>query len=242
MNRDEYARMYAVEDAHWWYRGLRALVWQAWNGASDKPQGLLLDIGCGTGGTLAGAPMRGVGIDISNEALRFSQERGQRLLARANAATLPLADSSFAGAVMLDVLYHRAVGDPVAVLREARRVLKPGGVLIVNVPAYNWLQSSHDVAIHTARRFTRSELRACAKAADLTTERISYWNTILFPAAAAVRLSRKSAHRTVSDLADYRPNLATRISDYVLALEREILKRLDLPFGLSILAVLRRAH
>jgi len=103
VNRDEYGRMRAVEDVHWWYRGLRALVWQTWHALPDKPDGLLLDIGCGTGGTLAGAPMGGVGVDMSPDALRFCRERGQVKLARANATSLPFRDASFAGALMLDV-------------------------------------------------------------------------------------------------------------------------------------------
>jgi len=240
MNRDEYARMRAVEDAHWWYRGLRALVWQLWSAAPDKPDGPLLDVGCGTGGTLAGAPREGFGIDFSPEALRLCRERGQTRLARADASALPYRDASFAGVLLLDVLYHRAVSDPVAVLRAARRVLKPGGAAIVNVPAYGWLRSSHDLAVHTARRFTRNELRAMIENAGLRDERITYWNTLLFPIAAAVRLARRSSAREDSDLAEYRRGVFSPLLDGVLSTERFILQAVPLPVGLSVIAVVRR--
>lgn len=239
MNRDEYGRMHAVEDVHWWYRGLRALVWRLWEATPDKPEGPLLDIGCGTGGTLASAPANGVGIDMSSEALRFCRGRGQFALASADASALPFRDASFAGALLLDVLYHRAVTDPAAVLREARRVLQPGGVLIVNVPAYDWLRSSHDTAIHTARRFTRFKLRTLLAYAGFRVERATYWNTLLFPAAATVRLLRKPASRHTSDLVDYRPGLAASVFSGVLALERTVLRGTTLPFGLSVIAVAR---
>jgi SAM-dependent methyltransferase len=239
VNRDEYGRMRAVEDVHWWYRGLRALVWHMWAAQPDKPAGLLLDIGCGTGGTLANAPMRGVGCDFSSDALRFCRERGQTALTRSDASSLPFRDASFTGALLLDVLYHRAVGDPAKVLREARRVLEPGGLLIVNVPAYEWLRSSHDAAIHTERRFTRAELHALLVSSGFRVEHATYWNTILFPAAAAVRLLRKAATRDTSDLADYESGPVTRLLAGALALERGVLRVMDLPFGLSVIAVAR---
>jgi len=240
VNIGEYERMFSVENRHWWYRGLRSLVWQTWESLPGRPEGPLLDIGCGTGGTLEGATRPAVGIDMSGEALRFCRSRGQRALARADAAALPFAESSFAGAVMLDVLYHQAVTNPGRVLREARRVLKPGGRLIVNVPAYEWLRSSHDHAIHTARRFTRPQLHALFDSNGLAVERISYWNTFLFPAAAAVRLLRKSAAREESDLANYHHGLGAQVAGGVLDFERALMRRMALPFGLSVFAVGRR--
>lgn len=240
MNRDEYGRMYSVEDMHWWYRGLRALVWQLWEAAQDKPEGPLLDIGCGTGGTLVGAPRPGIGVDMSPEALHFCRERDHTALARSDASALPFKEAHFSGALLLDVLYHRAVGDPTAVLLEARRVLKPGGVLIVNVPAYEWLRSSHDTAIHTARRFTRPELKALLVSAGFRVERTSYWNTLLFPAAATVRFLRKTTGRHTSDLANYRPGFAASLLGHTLAIERAALRGMDLPLGLSVIAAARR--
>ena len=201
----------------------------------------ILDIGCGTGGTLAGAPCAGAGIDRSLDALRLCLERGQRFVAQADAAHLPFADVSFSGALLLDVLYHRAVPDPVAVLREAHRVIAPGGHVIVNVPAYNWLRSSHDEAIHTERRFTRPQLRALMTAAGFQVIRATYWNTLLFPAAATIRLLRRNARRESSDLADSRPGWTSTVASAVFSCERTLLRVCDLPFGLSILAVGNKA-
>ena len=200
----------------------------------------ILDIGCGTGGTLAAAPCVGVGIDRSLDALRFCRERGQHFVAQAEAALLPFADASFSGALLLDVLYHRAVSDPGAVLREAHRVIAPGSYLIVNVPAYEWLRSSHDEAIHTERRFTRTQLRALLSSVGFHVSRATYWNTLLFPAIAAVRVMRRGTHREASDIADYRLGLASTLAGVLLRLESEILGAIDLPFGLSILAVARK--
>jgi SAM-dependent methyltransferase len=240
LNPGEYALMRAVEDRHWWYRGLRALVWDTW---AKLPRGAslpLLDIGCGTGGTLAGAPCAAAGVDRSIEALGFCRARGQRALALAEAASLPFRDGTFSGALLLDVIYHRAVADPAAVLREARRVIAPGGHVIVNVPAYEWLRSTHDAAIHTQRRFTRTELKAMLEGAGFTLVRITYWNTLLFPAAALVRLARRRSARVGSDLADYRKGAGSAIAGAVLGLERSCLRAMDFRFGLSIFAVGRK--
>lgn len=241
MNLLEYERMYAVEERHWWYRGLRTLVWDAYAALSPQPEGPLLDIGCGTGGTLAGAPGHAVGIDLSAEALRFCRQRGQRRLARANASALPFRADAFQCALMLDVLYHRAVTDPESVLREARRVIAPGGHLILNAPAYEGLRSTHDAAIHTARRFRRQEIHALLAAAGFEPVRITYWNTLLFPAAATVRIARRNTPRDSSDLADYDEGAGTRLADAALGLERALLRMVDLPFGLSVFAVARKS-
>ena len=240
MNPAEYARMRAVEDEHWWYRGLRRLVWDTWSSLPHGEALPVLDIGCGTGGTLAGAPCRAVGVDRSMEALRLCSVRNQRWNAQSDAAALPFADGRFSGALLLDVLYHRAVGDPVAVLREARRVIIPGGHILVNVPAYEWLRSSHDDAIHTGRRFSRPQLKRFFDAADFEAVRISYWNSILFPAAATVRLARRNSRRESSDLEGYRHGPGEVAAGTALAVERGLMRVVNLPFGLSLFAVVRR--
>ena len=231
--------MREVEDRHWWYRSLRENVWDAWAGLphQDLP---LLDIGCGTGGMLSGAPCRAIGIDLSGEALRFCRGRGRRLLTRGDAASLPFRDESFSGALMLDVLYHRAVSDPPGVLREARRVIAPGGYVIVNVPAYEWLRSSHDDAIHTARRFTRPELASMLTSAGFGIVRLTYWNTLMFPVAAAVRLARRHGRRGLSDLADSNDGPAAQVAGFALAVERALMRYVNLPFGLSVFAVAQK--
>jgi SAM-dependent methyltransferase len=240
VNVDEYARMRDVEDRHWWYDGLHQLVWSTWSSLPHDETLPVLDIGCGTGGTIARAPGPAVGTDRSPEALRLCRERGQRKLALADAGRLPFQEESFAGAISLDVMCHRAVGDPADVLREARRVIASGGYVILNLPAYNWLQSSHDVAVHTVRRFTRSGVMRLFDAADLEPVRATYWNTLLFPAAAAVRLARRGSGRDASDLDGYEESIGTKVATGVLGLERAMLRRVSLPFGLSVFGVGRK--
>ena len=141
---------------------------------------------------------------------------------------------------MMDLLYHRDVSDTALALAEAARVLRPDGLLLVNVPAYQWLYSSHDRAIHTGRRFTRPELVALIESAGLEPLRVTYWNAILFPAIALLRLLRRNSSRQASDLEGYGGNAIARILGGILALERTAMRLGNLPFGLSIFAVARR--
>ena len=241
MTPDEYGRMFQAEQRHWWYRGLRRLWIQQRNGSGFAEVSSVLDIGCGTGANLAelSPNLRRVGVDLVSEALQFTRCRGITSVAQADAVSLPFADESFDAALMLDVLYHAGVREKATALREARRVLRPGGTIYVNVPAYAWLMSAHDRAVHTGTRFTSGQLRKLLVEAELEPLRVSYWNTLLFPPIALVRLAAKKRPAR-SDLESPPSALGNLTCGGVLAVERAVLRVMDLPFGLSVFGVARR--
>ena len=242
MEPAEYAAMAAVEDRMWWYRALHRNVLATLAWALPRADATILDAGCGTGGLLrqlarARPAARLVGLDLSARALALAGPRIPACLLAGSANRLPFAAASFDGLLSLDVLYHRAV-DPVAALAESRRCLRPGGVAVINLPAYRWLRSAHDARVHGVRRFTEAEARGLLRAAGLRVEWASYWNTIPFPAMAVRRLMSRAAGK--SDARLY-PRLVEWLLDGAMRLEHAALRRRwRLPFGGSILLVARR--
>ncbi|HRK35986.1 MAG TPA: class I SAM-dependent methyltransferase, partial [Candidatus Hydrogenedentes bacterium] len=184
MERDEYAIMYRVEDRHWWYAGLRAMLLRNF---SEFPAGgerrKLLDVGCGTGANLTA--FRNLaschGIDFSNDAVKFCRKRGELRTATASALELPFSDGAFDVVISCDVLCHRSIADKMVPMAEMVRVLKPGGLLVLNLPAYQWLHSSHDVHVQTDHRFGRAEVLRMMREAGLRSNRAEFWNSVLFP-------------------------------------------------------------
>lgn len=241
MNREEYAIMAQVEDTHWWYAGLREMIRQYWD-RYGQGGGRILDVGCGTGANAAMVSDYGdvIGLDISDDAIAFSRERGVANLERGGLPHLPHADDTFHAMLLMDVLYHRAVPDKTAALLEVSRALKPGGIALINVPAYEWLRSSHDRAIHTDHRFTRGELVGLLRETGFEIVRATYWNSLLFPAVAAVRLLRKSSKAETSDLYGYSPSVFTGALGILLAIERILMRVTSMPFGSSIFVVARK--
>lgn len=245
MRKEEYALMRRVEDFHWWYRSLRAMIALAWRrfGRVDGARPLCCDAGCGTGANLvlAGDRARAFGVDSSIEALRLARDRGLTTLARGDTAHLPFADALFDTVLSMDVLYHRDVTDPAAALREMGRILKPGGLLLLNVPAYEWLRSPHDIAVHTGRRFTRREVRLLLGDTGFEVVWLTYWNCLLLPAIATARLLRPRGNTTErSDLENTRDGPLNRLLAATLAIERLALRITPLPCGVSIFAAASR--
>jgi SAM-dependent methyltransferase len=242
MEREEYARMRQAEDFHWWYRGLRALVDDAWRRHAPEGASCWLDAGCGTGAALEAFGGNGTayGVDASQDALALCRDRGLTRVAQASVCALPFPPETFDAVLSLDVLYHRDVPDKAAALRAMARVLKPGGLLLVNVPAYNWLRSRHDAAIHTGQRFTRPQLQHLLENNGFEVRRITYWNTLLFPPALVVRLLRQHSTAETSDLEGAREGALNRVLGAVLAVERALLRIAPLPFGLSVFATATR--
>jgi SAM-dependent methyltransferase len=241
VNRQQYLRMRAVEDRHWWYVGMRAIAADVLAGLPLSAGGRVLDAGCGTGGNAAllGRHGRVVGVDLSELALELAAGRGRAPLVCASVTRLPFADATFDLVASFEVLCHRAVGDDVAALGELRRVLRPGGYLLVRLPALEWLRGAHDAAVHTERRYRAGELRARIARAGLEPIRVTYLNTLLLPLAAAKRAAERLTRAEGDDLGPA-PPLLEAFFRAALAAERRLLRRRDLPIGVSLLAVARR--
>src|SRR6266704_770900 len=190
MERAEYATMFRVEETHWWYGALHRLIFQALDAElPDWRKKRVLDVGCGTGAILKqlGNPDKNVGIDLALEAISFCQERGLNNVRQGDIGALPFTDASFDAVICSSVLYHQWVANLAGAVREMHRVLRPGGVLLVNVPAFPFLHSAHDEAVMTARRFKKAEIRQLLKEQDFKIRRLTYWTTFLFPLAVAAR-------------------------------------------------------
>lgn len=244
MSAAEYARMRQAEDIHWWYRGLRSLVARELTRSSatkDAPR--ILDAGCGTGGGLAwwsrvlGTPC--YGIDLASEAVLHCRSRGERLVAQASVEALPFRHDSFDIVVSLDVLCLEGVNEERA-LAEMRRVLRPGGLLVLNLPAFEVLRGEHDFAVRIRRRFARDDLARLLRASGFHLARVSYWNTILFLAVWLVRSLRRGRGPATSDLGRLPAALNSALGA-LLHVERKLLAAVDPPFGTSVLCVATKA-
>jgi ubiquinone/menaquinone biosynthesis C-methylase UbiE len=175
MQAREHDLLRAVEDAHWWHRTLRAQVLRVL-----PPHARVLDAGCGTGGMLSVLhSFDAHGIDASPSAIQHCQQRGLSRVSLASVHALPFPDASFDAVLSLDVLYHANV-DEARALAEMRRVLKPGGLLVMNLPAFECLRGSHDVAVSGVRRYTSCHVQRLLRLHSLKPEMTHYWNAWLF--------------------------------------------------------------
>jgi SAM-dependent methyltransferase len=242
VNVEEYERMYAAEERQWWYAGMRAISF-ALLGAVELPDGgraRLLDAGCGTGNIVRHLSRvgRAVGVDVSTEALRFARTRAVSV-ARAELSSLPFADATFDCVTSFDVIYHRWVRDDASALAEMTRVLRPGGVLLLRVPALKMLWGAHDEAVHSRHRYTRAEVRRLLAAQGLQVLRATYANTVLFPVVAARRALDRITGRRGSDVA-FLPAPLERAFLFALRLEARLVRWTSLPVGASVFALARK--
>lgn len=244
MSAHEIEIMRSVEDNFWWYRALRARVVQCLPAQSDFS---LLDAGCGSGGMLAYVRKRFpkadlTGLDFSERAVELTRERelGATLL-QGSTDALPFEDASFDVVLSLDVLTIAGV-DAHRALREIHRVLRPGGLLIVNLPAFEFLRGSHDAAVNTARRYTRPGLQRMLRASGFRVEHSTYWNMSLMPAVAAVRYLSRGPARRGNVRSDLKPIFAplNAALTAVTRLELALSRRVPLPLGTSVFAVARK--
>lgn len=237
MERAEYALMDAVEARMWWYRALHARLVDA----LQPVRGAVLDAGCGTGGFLARLgqarpDLRLHGIEWDAAAATRASAKSGAAVVRGSVNALPFGDDCFDAVVSADVLCHAAV-EPAYALAELRRVLRPGGRLVVNMPAYQWLASAHDLRVRNARRLTASATAALLRQARFTRVQARYWNGLLLP-LMIVQRKLLTHDDSVSDVAPFPPWL-----DAILHGTTEFERRLPfpLPAGGSVLAIAEKS-
>jgi SAM-dependent methyltransferase len=248
VKRGEYDVMAALEDRLWWYRGLRRLVVRGLaNYLRAGPLPLIVDVGCGTGGTFRAvrAALPGVcyvGLDPEPKALEHCRSRGLRRLVQASLADMPVRLQSADALICLDVLCYRGV-DVGAALRQFFEVLRPGGLLVVNLPAFESLRGEHDLAVGIARRFRASELQNDCRGAGFAILFLSYWNATLFlPLWLWRRLSRGTGEAEATSDTARSPSWLNAVLTGLVLSEVALTRWLRWPWGSSILVVARRPH
>ena len=231
--------MALVEDRHWWYSALRARVVADLEREGLQDGGRVLDMGCGTGGTWKALSRRWpaleyVGVDPADAALEAAKEAGVPRVVRGGLDEEPPAKELDA-ILSLDTLYYAK--DERAALGRLAGALKPGGVLILNLPAFEAARGRHDDAVGVVRRYRRSEVANLLAGTGLELRVLEYWNAALFPAAFAWRVaSRALPGEAESDLS-VPPAWINRTLAAWLGAEGAIGRVLPPPFGLSVYAV-----
>jgi SAM-dependent methyltransferase len=231
-----------AEDRHWWYQGRRRVLERTIERLGLPDHARILDAGCGSGRNMVELAHHGVvtGVELSDTSVELARERGVGEVLEGSVMDMPFDEGAFDLTVCLDVIEH--LEDDIGALRELRRVTKPGGALLVTVPAYQWLWSGHDEINHHHRRYSRRTLLAAAQDAGWRLERTTHFNSLLLPAAILLRaLERFKPSTTKSSLDLWVPpaplNWALR---QPLNLEAAVIgHRGSIPAGLSLLAVFR---
>jgi SAM-dependent methyltransferase len=245
-----YASYFRHESTHWWFRWRFDLISDVLDSLRQDGPLRILDAGCGTGQMLKSLESHGeaIGIDSSGQAVGYARDRGVQRLVRGSITDPPFRDGSFDCVVALDVIEH--VDDDVSILTKLHEVVKPGGHLIVTVPAFKTLWSEHDEINQHKRRYRAGHLSRLIEEAGFDLQRVSYCNTTLFLPVLAIRKGKnylRSLRRARgvtrdtlrSDLDEY-PAPVNAALYWLMRGETRLMRHVDFPFGVSILAVARR--
>ncbi len=239
MDRAVYDRMAQHDATHWWYVARRAILSGLIRDYIRPPAtARILEVGCGTGHNFDMLGQFGTvdAIEIDEGARTLAEERLGRPILTAPLPDLPgIAEGGYDMIALLDVLEH--IEDDGASLQSLKRRLKPGGKILLTVPANPWMWSAHDVAHHHHRRYTKASLARVAREAGLKIEILSPFNSLLFPIAAAARLAGKLMGKKTSD--DQMPSAPINVAlTKIFGLERHLVGRVPMPPGVSLVAIL----
>jgi SAM-dependent methyltransferase len=246
MEHEHQQRYYELGKSYWWlagkYRIIDDVVGRAFSSVDPRPR--VLDLGCGPGNLLDFLAPRGdvFGSDYSADALRFCSGRGYRRLFRADFHSLPVRPESFDLVTCIDVIEHLA--DDRRALDELRRILRPGGILVVSVPAFQALWGDHDTLYGHYRRYTTGEVREKLRRAGFEVRKLTYFEPLFFAPLWVYRNVKKLVIKgggleRRDDFVSV-PRYLNAILTHLIAAERFALRVMSFPFGVTLLAVARR--
>jgi SAM-dependent methyltransferase len=242
LNPDEYGRMFDLEDHYWWFVGRRLLALRLLRKylkpGAGKPA--VLDIGCGTGvvSRELSAWCDVVSLDMSSLALGYCKQRGLGRLVQGDGQRLPLKTDSFDAVIGLDIYEH--IEEDELSFRETLRVLKPGGIVVLSVPAFKSLWGPHDIALMHHRRYRRVELADKLRRAGFGLLRVGYSVFFLFPAVVIVRMFEKRRKGPAkANLVPVSPLVNAGLIG-LQRLEAALISQVSLPWGSTVVAVARK--
>lgn len=245
MNIEEYERMYQLEDTYWWFQGRMHMILgilERYMRREPRP-GRVLDVGCGTGLMLGKLKhWNPIGLDFSPLSLEYCSQRGIRNLLRGDVTALPFKDNCLDLVLALDLIEHVERDD--RMVDEVFRVLRPGGYFMATVPAHQWLWSDHDISLHHHRRYSHGNFRELLAGAGLRPVKYSYGISFTYPGVVAFRMAEKMLKRAKPDGPKahliHLPGFMNQSLIEVLKLEATLLRHMDLPFGVSLMALCRK--
>jgi SAM-dependent methyltransferase len=242
MDEDEYQRMVAAGERHWWYKSTRSLLTMLVTPhlPAVEEGTIYLDAGGGSGATGSWLADRATTVldDFESVALQAAvhDHAGYRGV-RANINHVPHSADAFDAVLCVTALCHRMNPDPQAIVNEFARVTKPGGLVCLMEPGGKRLWRGHDDVTHTARRFSLAEMRSMVRGAGLDLVRATGAYTFLVPPAAVMGVVERGKNK--SDVGRNEGGLGG-VLGLVARAERGLLRRVSVPFGLSVIAIGRK--
>ncbi len=239
--------IYDHEERHWWFVGRRKIVFSILDKYIPvvKGQLRLLDVGCGTGFNLARLDKYGhaTGVDISEEAVKFSRLRNCKDVLKIDKGKLPFSDNTFNVITVLDVIEH--IDDDYAALCDYYRVMKGNGILLITVPAHGFLWGAHDVAVGHRRRYVAGGLKDKVEKVGFALEKLTYFETLFFPFVLLSRIREKFAKKAADNSSPVirikdRSYFVNRLLGFIFSLEARFLEGFDFKYGVLLLCVARK--